>query len=78
MKEMIRLLETLFPKTMRKFWFQARKTGRTAGINEAIALIYAEIRVLSASKSKSDVKTQERISELVFILASLKKRANDN
>jgi len=74
---MIRFLEILFPKTMRKFWFQARRTGRVAGINEAIALIYAELGVLSASKSKSDVKTQERISELVFILASLKKKAND-
>jgi hypothetical protein len=61
---------------MRQFWFQARRTGRVAGINEAIALIYAELGVLSAS-SKSDVKTQERISELVFILASLKKKAND-
>jgi len=74
---MIRVLEILFPKTMRNFWFQARRTGRVAGINEAIALIYAELGVLSASKSKSDVKTQERISELVFILASLKKKAND-
>ena len=67
---MIRFLETLFPKSMRKFWFQARLTGRTAGINEAIAIIYAEVRVLS--KSKSDPKTKERISELAFILASLK------
>jgi hypothetical protein len=55
---------------MRKFWFQARLTGRTAGINEAIAIIYAEVRVLS--KSKSDPITKERISELAFILASLK------
>jgi hypothetical protein len=70
MKQMIRFLETLFPKTMRKFWFQARLTGRTAGINEATAMIYAEIRVLS--KTKSDPRTQERIRELVFILASLK------
>jgi hypothetical protein len=76
MKKMIRFLETLFPKTMRNFWFQARRTGRIAGINEVIALIYAEIGVLS--KSKSDPKTKERISELVFILASLKKKANDN
>ena len=68
---MIDLLERLFPKTMRKYWYGARTTGRNAGINEAIALVYAEMKVLD--KTKSNALTNERISELYFIIKSLKK-----
>ena len=68
---MVDFLEKLFPKTMRKYWYGARRTGRNAGISEAIALIYAEVKVLSVTKDQP--KTQERLSELHFILASLKK-----
>jgi hypothetical protein len=63
-------LERWFPKTMRKYFYAAKRAGRTAGINEAIAMIYAEVKVLS--NTKSDPKTQERLSELHFILSSLK------
>lgn len=68
---MVHFLEKWFPKTMRNYWYSARRTGRVGGINEAIAIIYSELKVLSVTKSNP--KSQERMSELVFILANLKK-----
>jgi hypothetical protein len=47
---MISILEFLFRRTMRVYWFSARLTGRAAGINEVKALIYKEIELLSDSK----------------------------
>ena len=68
---MIEVLEFLFRNTMRTYWYSARYTGRSAGINEVRALIHAEIKVLQANKD--DKATQQRIAELVFILAQTKK-----
>ena len=74
---MIEILEFLFPKTMRTYWYSARLTGRTAGINEVRALIHAEIRVLLRANNKvKDKATTERIAELHFILGQTKKLTN--
>lgn len=71
---MIEFLEFLFRKTMRTYWYSARYTGRSAGINEMRALIYAEIKKLQKASSKPANKaTTERILELLFILAESKK-----
>jgi hypothetical protein len=69
--KMIRLFETLFSKTMRSYWYGARRTGRTAGINEVKALIHAEIKILEKARDDRDAK--QRILELCFILAQIKK-----
>jgi hypothetical protein len=72
--KMIRVLETLFKKTMRTYWYSARYTGRSAGINEFRALIYSEIKMLTKNNKKVvDRDTTQRISELYFILAQAKK-----
>lgn len=70
---MISVLEFLFRKTMRTYWYSARYTGRSAGINEMRAMIHAEIKVLSNSSKLGHTPTMERVSELHFILAQSKK-----
>jgi hypothetical protein len=70
---MIWLLEFLFRRTMRVYWFSARYTGRTAGINEVRALIYNEIRVLALGSGHD---TGQRIAELKYILSQMKKLTN--
>lgn len=47
---MIEILEFVFRRTMRVYWYSARFTGRNAGINEMKALIYKEIELLSKNK----------------------------
>ena len=56
---------------MRSYWYGARRTGRTAGINEVKALIHAEIKILEKARDDRDAK--QRILELCFILAQIKK-----
>ena len=70
---MIEILEFLFRKTMRTYWYSARYTGRSAGINEMRALIHAEIKVLSQDSKLGHKPTLERVAELHFILAQSKK-----
>ena len=71
---MISFLEKMFSRTMRTYWYSARYTGRQAGINEVRALIHSEIRVLTVQNKKvMDKDTVQRISELHFILAQMKK-----
>jgi hypothetical protein len=71
---MIEFLEFVFRKTMRTYWYSARYTGRSAGINEMRALIHAEIKDLRQSNnSRMSKATIERISELVWILSESKK-----
>ena len=71
---MIEILEFLFKKTMRTYWYSARYTGRNAGINEMRALIHAEIKMLTKTNSKiNDRDSTQRIAELHFILAQSQK-----
>ena len=73
---MIEFLEFVFRKTMRTYWYSARFTGRSAGINEMRALIHAEIRVLLKNSEPGHKATAQRIAELHFILAQSKKLTN--
>ena len=69
---MIEFLEFVFRRTMRTYWYSARYTGRSAGINEVRALIYAEIKVLQSPNDKPRSKAEiERINELLFILSQM-------
>ena len=70
---MIEFLEFLFRKTMRTYWYSARYTGRSAGINEFRALIHAEIKSLTKSAATGEIHTSQRIAELHYILAQSKK-----
>jgi len=74
---MIEFLEFVFRKTMRTYWYSARFTGRSSGINEMRSLIHAEIKKLQNASSKPMNKaTTERINELLFILSESKKLTN--
>ena len=74
---MIEFLEFVFRKTMRTYWYSARFTGRSSGINEMRSLIHAEIKKLQKASSKPMNKaTVERINELLFILSESKKLTN--
>jgi hypothetical protein len=74
---MIEFLEFVFRKTMRTYWYSARFTGRSAGINEMRALIHSEIKMLTKNNNKlADRDTAQRIAELYFILAQSKKLTN--
>ena len=70
---MIEVLEFLFRKTMQTYWYSARYTGRSAGINEMRALIHAEIKMLSKDSKLGHKPTLECFAELDFILAPSKK-----
>jgi len=74
---MIEFLEFVFRKTMRTYWYSARYTGRSAGVNEMRALIHAEIKKLQHGSTKPmNRATTERINELLFILSESKKLTN--
>lgn len=74
---MIEFLEFVFRKTMRTYWYSARYTGRSAGVNEMRALIHAEIKKLQhASTKPMNRATTERINELLYILSESKKLTN--
>ena len=73
---MIEFLEFLFRKTMRTYWYSARYTGRSAGINEMRALIHAEIRSLQSENTPPKAATIHRISELKWVLHQSKKLTN--
>jgi hypothetical protein len=74
---MIEFLEFVFRKTMRTYWYSARYTGRSSGINEMRALIHAEIKKLQTPNGKPRSKAEvERINELLFILSESKKLTN--
>jgi len=72
---MIEFLEFVFRKTMRTYWYSARYTGRSAGINEMRALIHAEIRSLQTDSIEKAAK-MHRIAELKWILHQSKKLTN--
>ena len=70
---MIEFLEFVFRKTMRTYWYSARYTGRSAGINEMRALIHAEIKALIKQNTPPNASTIHRVNELKWILAESKK-----
>jgi len=70
---MIEFLEFMFRKTMRTYWYSARYTGRSAGINEFRALIHAEIKSLQVKDKQPNAATIHRISELKWVLHQSKK-----
>jgi hypothetical protein len=72
---MINFLERVFKKTMRTYWWEARRTGKRYALDSVKALIYAEIRVLN--KNATDNATKQRINELLFILTQIKKVENN-
>jgi hypothetical protein len=62
---------------MRTYWYSARFTGRSAGINEMRSLIHAEIKKLQSPNDKPRSKAEiERINELLFILSESRKLTN--
>jgi len=73
---MIEFLEFVFRKTMRTYWYSARYTGRSAGINEMRALIHAEIKSLQLENAPPKAATTHRISELKWVLHESKKLTN--
>ena len=41
---MIKILERWFPKTMHRYWWNARTTGKTYGINLALFVLHEEMK----------------------------------
>lgn len=66
---LIRILETLFPKTMREYWYSGRRTGYRYGLNSVRAIIIAEIKQLDKNK---DVHSRTKASELNYVLSKIK------
>lgn len=69
--KVIELLERLFARQMRAYWYSARETGVKHGVDMVAALIHSEIKVLS--KNSVSKETQQRLSELTFILSQMKR-----
>lgn len=66
---MIRVLETIFRKTMRDYWYSGRQTGYIYGLNTVRTIIHAEIKHLS---TRDDIYSRHRKSELQYLLTKIK------
>lgn len=46
MMTLTKILERLFPKTMHRYWWKSRKTGRRYGVNQALLVLHDEMKRL--------------------------------
>lgn len=68
-KMLIRVLERLFHKTMRDYWYAGRNTGFRNGLHTVEAMIHAELKQLA---KRDDVFSRQRASELAYLLSKIK------
>jgi hypothetical protein len=70
-KMLIRVLERLFPKTMRNYWYSGRNSGFRYGLDTIQTLIYSELKELN---KRDDPFARHRASELQYLLSKIKGR----
>jgi len=68
---MIKILERLFRKSMRLFWYKALLSGNAIGIFQVQAIIASELKLLQSGKTLTKANG-ERVAELNYVMAQSK------
>lgn len=73
-----RFLEKLFPKTMHRFWWDARATGQKYGVNLALFVMHEEMRRLHKETDISlmRVKAKEQAKYLQTLIRQVRELNN--
>jgi hypothetical protein len=75
---MKKILERLFPKTMHAYWWQARKTGRTYGVNLALVVLHEEMKQVHKDTEIKSLAVDARLrAKYLQTLIRKVKRLND-
>jgi hypothetical protein len=71
---MTSILEKLFPKTMHRYWWKSRETGRRYGVNQALFVLHAEMKRLHKESEipVARVKAKEQAKYLATLIRMVK------
>jgi hypothetical protein len=71
---MTSILEKLFPKTMHRYWWKSRETGRKYGVNQALFVLHAEMKRLQKEQDipVARVKAKEQARYLATLIRMVK------
>lgn len=58
---MKKMLERLFPKTMHAYWWNARQTGKTYGINLALFVLNEEMKQVHKDTKVASLAVNARL-----------------
>jgi len=69
-----KILERLFPRTMHRYWWKSRETGRKYGVNQALFVLMAEMKRLQKEQDVpvSRVKAKEQARYLATLIRMVK------
>jgi hypothetical protein len=69
-----KILEKLFPKTMHRYWWKSRETGRRYGVNQALFVLHAEMKRLQKEQDipVARVKAKEQARYLSTLIRMVK------
>ena len=70
-----RVLERIFPRTMHRYWWRARTTGKTYGINMALLVLNNEMKRIHKDLDTPllRVKAKEEAKYLQTLIRKVKK-----
>jgi hypothetical protein len=65
-----KILERFFPKTMHRYWWKSRETGRRYGVNQALLVLHAEMKRLHKESEipVARVKAKEQAKYLATLI----------
>lgn len=58
---MKKMLETFFPKTMHRYWWDARTTGKTYGVNLALYVLHTEMKQVHKDTEVASLAVNARL-----------------
>lgn len=58
---MKRMIERLFPKTMHRYWWNARQTGQRYGVNLALMVLHEEMRAVHKDTEIASLSVNARL-----------------
>ena len=69
-----KILEKFFPKTMHRYWWKSRETGRKYGVNQAMFVLHAEMKRLHKESEipVARVKAKEQAKYLATLIRMVK------
>jgi hypothetical protein len=69
-----KILERFFPKTMHRYWWKSRETGRRYGVNQALLVLVAEMKRLHKESEipVTRVKAKEQAKYLATLIRMVK------
>jgi hypothetical protein len=74
MMTLTKILERFFPKTMHRYWWKSRETGRKYGVNQALFVLMAEMKRLQKEQDVpvARVKAKEQARYLATVIRMVK------